>query len=271
MTEFFKGPDGAKLAYTRKGAGRPLICLSGLTRNHSDFDYLAPHLDGVEMICLDYRGRGSSAWTGGETYSVPIEMQDVIALLDHLELQNAPFLGTSRGGIIGMVMAAAAPDRISALCLNDIGPELMKSGLDGIKDYVGRHPSAKTHAEAAQTMATRMAGFDGVSDARWLEEAQKHYIEEAGGLKINYDPALRDLVVAPAPDVNLWPYFDALAGKPLALIRGANSDLLSEQTRDEMIQKRPDMLLTDVPGRGHIPFLDEPKALGVIHQWLKML
>lgn len=271
MTEFFTAPDGAKLAYTRKGQGRPVICLSGLTRNHTDFDYLAPHLEGVELICHDYRGRGASDWTGGKTYSVPTEAQDVLSLMDHLNLDAAPIIGTSRGGIIGMGLAAMAGDRLMGLCLNDIGPELAPGGLDVIKDYVGRNPAAKTYAEAADMMETRMAGFDGVPSQRWMEEARKHYIETDTGLKINYDPALRDLVVAPADPFDLWPFFDALDGKPIALIRGANSDLLSVETSDEMARRRPDMLRTDVPGRGHIPFLDEPEALEIIRNWLGKL
>ncbi len=271
MTEFFKAPDGAKLAYTRKGAGRPVLALSGLTRNHEDFDYLAPHLTEVELICLDYRGRGQSEWSGGETYSVPNEANDVIALIDHLGMASASILGTSRGGIIGMLLAATHADRIEALCLNDIGPELAPGGLDAIKDYVGRNPAAKTYAEAAAMMGTRMAGFEGVPDTRWMEEARKHYIETSTGLKINYDPALRDLVIAPQPDFDAWPIFDALTGKPLALIRGANSDLLSAETTAEMKRRRPDMIHADVPGRGHIPFLDEPEALDVFNQWVGKL
>lgn len=271
MTEFFKAPDGAKLAYTRKGEGVPILCLSGLTRNHEDFDYLAPRVNGFELICLDYRGRGQSDWSGGETYSVPIEAGDVIALMDHLGFASMPILGTSRGGIIGMVLAATQADRISALCLNDIGPELAPGGLDVIKDYVGRNPAAKTYQQAADAMATRMAGFDDVPVSRWMEEAQKHYIETGDGLKINYDPALRDLVVAPQPDFDAWPLFDALAGKPLALIRGANSDLLSIETADEMSRRRPDMIRVDVPGRGHIPFLDEPESLHAFQLWSEAL
>jgi pimeloyl-ACP methyl ester carboxylesterase len=271
MTEYFNAADGAKLAYTRKGAGRPVLCLSGLTRNHTDFDYLAPHIPNVELICLDYRGRGASDWTGGQSYSVQTEAQDTLALLDHLKLDAVPVIGTSRGGIIGMGLAAMAGDRLTGLCLNDIGPEIAKDGLDIIKDYVGRNPAAKTVQTAADAMATRMAGFDNVPASRWLEEAAKHYIETPEGLKINYDPALRDLVVAPAPDVDLWPFFDALAGKPIALIRGANSDLLSTETANEMARRRPDMIRTDVPGRGHIPFLDEPESLAVIHKWLEQL
>ena len=271
MTEFFNAPDGSKLAFTRKGNGKPVLCLSGLTRNHEDFDYLAPHLNDVELICLDYRGRGQSEWSGGETYSVPIEAQDAIALMDHLGFASMPILGISRGGIIGMLLAATNADRIDGLCLNDIGPELASGGLDAIKDYIGRNPAAKTYQEAANVMATRMAGFADVPDSRWMEEARKHYIKTETGLKVNYDPALRDLVVAPQPDFDAWPLFDALAGKPVALIRGANSDLLTVATADEMSRRRPDMVRVDVPGRGHIPFLDEPESLGVIREWIGQL
>ena len=266
--ERFTATDGAQLAYSDTGEGRPLLCLSGLTRNSTDFDYLAPRLAGVRMICLDYRGRGQSAWTGAESYTIRIEAQDVLALLNHLKLDAVPVLGTSRGGLIGMLLAATAPNRLSALCLNDIGPVIETKGLDAIKDYVGRRPSAKTLDEAAKALATRLDGFDGVPESRWREEAEKHFVEVADGLDINYDPELRVNVVAPQPEVDLWPLFGTLAGKPLALIRGANSDLLSKTTADEMARHRPDMIRAEVPGRGHVPFLDEPEALTAIKAWL---
>ncbi|MEO0829087.1 MAG: alpha/beta hydrolase [Pseudomonadota bacterium] len=264
----FTAPDGADLAYTDPGTGRPLLCLSGLTRNSSDFSYLAPHLPGIRMICLDYRGRGQSAWTGAASYTVPTEAQDALALMDHLGLDSVPILGTSRGGLIGMGLGAMAADRLTALCLNDIGPVIEKSGLDMIKDYVGRNPSAKTMDDAVAMMSTRMAGFEGVPESRWREEAEKHFLETPDGLTINYDPELRTNVVAPQPEIDLWPMFDALAGMPLALIRGVNSDLLSLATADEMARHRPDMVRAEVPGRGHVPFLDEPEALAALRAWL---
>ncbi|MEL7087211.1 MAG: alpha/beta hydrolase, partial [Planctomycetota bacterium] len=178
----FTAPDGADLAYTDPGTGRPLLCLSGLTRNSSDFSYLAPHLPGIRMICLDYRGRGQSAWTGAASYTVPTEAQDALALMDHLGLDSVPILGTSRGGLIGMGLGAMAADRLTALCLNDIGPVIEKSGLDMIKDYVGRNPSAKTMDDAVAMMSTRMAGFEGVPESRWREEAEKHFLETPDGL-----------------------------------------------------------------------------------------
>jgi pimeloyl-ACP methyl ester carboxylesterase len=156
--------------------------------------------------------------------------------------------------------------------MNDIGPEIAREGLTAIMGYVGRNPSVKTHAEAAALLADRSAGFEGVPDSRWLEEARKHYVETPEGLRITYDPALRDSFLAAydAPEApDLWPLFDALAGKPVAVIRGANSDLLTPETVAEMARRRPDMIHAEVPGRAHIPFLDEPDSLTAIHAFMK--
>lgn len=265
----FTTHDGLRLHYEDRGQGQPILCLSGLTRNSTDFDYLAPHLAGARMITLDYRGRGRSDWADPATYQIPVEAGDALQLLDHLGLDRAPIIGTSRGGLIAIGLAAQARARLSGVCLVDIGPALDPAGLEVIMGYVGRDPAACTLEEAAQAMATRMAGFEGVPLSRWREEAAKHYVEGPKGLTINYDPALGDTVRAggaqPAPD--LWPFFDAMEGLPLACIRGANSDLLSRATLDEMARRRPDMIVAEVPGRGHIPFLDEPEALDAIARW----
>ena len=257
----FTATDGTELHYLDEGEGLPVLALSGLTRNATDFDYVAPHLpEGVRLIRMDYRGRGQSGWSGAETYQIPIEAGDALALLDHLDVARAGLLGTSRGGLIGMVLSATAKERLSGICLVDIGPEIAPAGLEIIKNFVGRNPPQKTHAEAIAMRAELLKGFDGVPESRWAEEVQKHYTETPEGLQINYDPALREAVLAvstdPAPD--LWPLFDAMTGLPLALIRGVNSDLLTEATAAEMQRRRPDMMRTDVPDRGHVPFLDEP-------------
>lgn len=267
----FTASDGTRIAYRDEGEGQPLLCLAGLTRNATDFDYVAPHLAGVRMICMDYRGRGASEWSGADTYTVPRETQDAVELLDHLQLLSVPVLGTSRGGLIGLVMAASTPDRITGLALNDIGPEIAREGLTAIKGYVGRNPAAKTHSDAANLLAERMPGFANVPLSRWMEEAQKHYIETPDGLTINYDPALLDSFMAAydAPEQpDLWPLFDALAGKPVALVRGANSDLLTPQTAAEMQRRRPDMIFAEIPDRAHIPFLDEPGAIQALQTFL---
>ena len=269
----FTASDGARLAYRDEGAGLPVLCLAGLTRSSTDFDFLVPHLDGVRLIRADYRGRGGSDWTGAETYTIPHEAQDALDLLDHLGIGQAAILGTSRGGLIGMALAATSRDRLSGLCLNDIGPVIERGGLDRICDYVGRNPAARTIDDLAARMPRTMPGFDGVSPERWTDFARQLYEETETGLAIRYDPALRESFLAGyrAPVADLWPLFDACAGLPLALIRGANSDLLSPETAAEMQRRRPDMIFADVPDRAHVPFLDETESLQAIRAWLELL
>jgi pimeloyl-ACP methyl ester carboxylesterase len=268
----FTAPDGCRIAYRDQGKGLPLLCLAGLTRGMADFDYLVPHLPPLRLIRMDYRGRGASDWSGAATYTVEQEAKDVLALLDHLGVEQAAILGTSRGGLIGMVLGAVARGRVLGLCLNDVGPEIGREGLERIVDYVGRNPAGKTCAGFAERLA-RTPGFANVPASRWLDEARKLAVETPDGLRTRYDPALREAFLAAfkGPPVDLWPLFDALAGLPLALIRGANSDLLTPETTAKMRARRPDMAFAEVPDRAHIPFLDEPEAVALIHSFLKSL
>ena len=273
MTRFFTTTDGTRLAYQDEGQGLPLLCLAGLTRTMADFDYLRPHLPPLRLIRMDYRGRGDSQWTGAATYTVPQEARDALDLLDHLGVERAAVLGTSRGGLIAMLLAALARDRLLGVALNDIGPVIEREGLGRIFDYLGRNPAAKSHEALAETLAAVLPGFANVPGHRWLEEARKHYRLTERGLQITYDPALREAFIAAfdGPPVDAWPLFDAMAGLPLALIRGANSDLLSLETVAQMQARRPDMIFADVPDRAHIPFLDEPEALAALRRWLEAL
>ncbi|MFN4171115.1 MAG: alpha/beta fold hydrolase [Pseudorhodobacter sp.] len=270
MTDFFTASDGASLAYREEGAGAPILCLAGLTRTMADFDYMIPHLPPCRVIRMDYRGRGASDRTGAATYTVPQEARDALDLLDHLGVARAAVLGTSRGGLIAMMLAAVAKDRLAGICLNDIGPEIARPGLERIMDYVGRNPRVKTHAELAEALPRNMPGFHNVPPDRWLAEARLHYDATPDGLRITYDPALREAFLAAfnGSEVDLWPLFDACAGLPLALIRGANSDLLTPATATEMRRRRPDMIFAEVPDRAHIPFLDEPESLAVLRGFL---
>jgi pimeloyl-ACP methyl ester carboxylesterase len=269
----FTVADGASLAYSDDGSGLPVLCLAGLTRNSGDFDFVAPHLPDVRLIRMDYRGRGQSDQTGAASYTIVQEAQDALTLLDHLRIDRAAILGTSRGGLIGMYLALTARDRLAGLCLNDIGPVMESGGLDGILTYIGRNPPAPTLAALAARLPEAMLGFADVPPQRWLAFAGRLYEETPQGLRIRYDPALRDAVVTAfaMPELDLWPMFDACAGLPLALVRGANSDLLSRATADEMMRRRPDMIFAEVPGRGHVPFLDEPQSLAAITAWLKLI
>ncbi len=270
MYQYFTANDGARLAYRDHGEGLPVIALAGLTRTSHDFDYMAHHLTGIRLIRPDYRGRGQSEWTGAKTYTVPQEARDVVTLMDHLGLEKAAFIGTSRGGLIGMFMAATVKDRMLGLALNDVGPVIERAGLEKIFDYVGRNPVAETLADVADRLPQVMPEFAHVPPSRWAEEAVRHYIQTDSGVKINYDPTLREAFLAAfagaTPD--LWPLYDALAGLPVALIRGANSDLFSAETAAEMKRRRPDLIEAVVPDRGHIPFLDEPESLAAIRAWL---
>ena len=273
MAQFFTAADGARLAYRDEGAGLPVLCLAGLTRGMDDFDYLAPTLGDCRMIRMDYRGRGQSDWTGAASYTVPVEAKDALALLDHLRLPAAAVVGTSRGGLIAMYLAAVAKDRLLGVCLNDVGPALSADGLASIMDYVGRRPAARTLAEVAARMPQLLRGFGEVPEGRWEAEAARLYRQGQDGVQLTYDPELRDSFLAAMkdPSATAWPLFDAMAGLPLALIHGAGSDLLSDETADEMRRRRPDMIYGKVPGRGHIPWLDEAESVAVVRAWVDRL
>ena len=268
----FSAADGTRLAYRDDGRGKVLLALAGLTRDGRDFDYLARHLPDVRLIRLDSRGRGGSDRADPETYTVAQEARDALALLDHLRIGRAAVIGSSRGGLLGMSMVALAPERVVGLCFNDVGPVLQRDGLMRIGTYMGVKPAVATLAEAADRMAAANPGFQNVPPLRWEEEAVRHYVQTPDGLALPYDPALRigfdRAMAAPLPE--LWPLFDACAGIPLALIRGANSDVLARATADAMQARRPDLIRAELPGRGHVPFLDEPEALAAILRWLAL-
>jgi pimeloyl-ACP methyl ester carboxylesterase len=271
----FAAADGTELYYEDSGSGPAVLALSGLTRNLRDFDFVAPHLSHLRLIRMDYRGRGQSGWTDPSLYSIPQEAADALALLDHLSLPSAAILGTSRGGLIGLFIGATQPQRLTGLALNDIGPELTAAGLADIAAYIGKRPAAPTLDAAARALPKSLHGFANVPHDRWLEMAGQLYAQSDDGLTLRYDPALADAFRAaydpstPPPDA--WPLFHALPDIPLALIRGANSPLLSQATATTMRTARPDMLFADVPDRGHVPFLDEPAALATLTEWSQRL
>lgn len=274
----FTTDDGLALHYTDEGTGPAVLCLAGLTRNGRDFDGLTAHLaPDYRVIRLDSRGRGGSDWAKDpvQEYTIPVESRDVGALLDHLELAGVSVIGTSRGGILGMALAAVRPGLVKALVLNDIGALVEAPGLALIMSYLGRQPTAETHAEAAEELARTYArDFPGVTLARWEQHARAIYREKpGGGLEIAYDPHLRASVAADfdttQPHVDLWPLFDAVHATPLLCIRAANSNILRAETVAEMATRRADMRAVEVPDRGHAPFLDEPVAVAAIEDFLK--
>lgn len=267
----FTTSDGLRLHYEDEGSGLPVLCLSGLTRNARDFDFVAPHLGHARLIRLDYRGRGQSDWGDYTTYTVPREAQDALELMDHLGLEKAAVLGTSRGGLIAMFLAATANDRLLGVAMNDIGPVVDPGGLEVIMGYLGRDPGFADFDRMAVARKSAMEpSFAGVPLERWRKEVTHTHRETPDGVRINYDPKLRDAVIEAGatgtPD--LWPLYDAIAPLPAAVIHGQNSDLLSAATVEEMARRNPDLIVAHVPDRAHIPFLDEKPALEALQAWI---
>lgn len=272
----FTTSDGLSLYYEDEGEGLPILCLSGLTRNVRDFDHVAPQLlAGHRMIRMDYRGRGRSDYAPDPmSYTLPREAQDALELMDHLGIAQFALLGTSRGGLIGMGLAATAKARLLGVGLNDIGPVLEAEGLTAIMGYLGVQPTfADLDAMAAARKTVMEAQFPGVPLSRWRQEVATTHVQTAEGVALNYDPKLRDAIIAAGAEggIDLWPFFEAIAPLPCAVIHGANSDLLSHVTVDEMQRRMPDLRVAHVADRAHIPFLDEPEAKAVLADWLNDL
>lgn len=246
---------------------RPVLCLAGLTRNSRDFDRVASALsqhttNPRDVFTLDIRGRGlSESDKDWKNYAVPIEMQDVIDFMTAQSLHDAGIIGTSRGGLITLVLAAAQPGRIGAVVLNDIGPVIETDGLIRIAGYVGRYPIPKSWTDAARAIkALTRRDFPNLSDAQAEAFARQLFNELDGRPAAGYDPQLaKCLSVMDGPMPQLWPQFEALRRVPVLVIRGENSDLLSEKTVEDMRRRHPMLASVSVPNEGHAPLLwDEP-------------
>lgn len=276
--------DGLSLAYQDEGAGDPpLLCLPGLTRSGADFDHFAaasPKALGAErrIVRLDSRGRGLSDHDPDfANYNVMVEAGDALTLLDHLEIERAVIIGSSRGGLLAMVIAATAPERLAGVVLNDVGPVIEPTGAAKIMDYLGVPPAAKTMDEAAAALEAAFGPrFPGVEPDFWREWAERSYKIDDGGLALSYDPALRDATLAQAAEFedggpDLWPLFDALLPIPTLALRAEHSDILSDETMAAMAARKPDLETVVIADCGHIPRLDEPDALAAIVTFLKSL
>lgn len=274
VDQWFTVADGLRLHFrNHPGDERkpPLLCLPGLTRNVRDFAEVAERIaPRWRVIALEFRGRGSSDPDPlAERYTPLTYAGDTIALLDHLGIGQAIFLGTSLGGIVTMIAAAVAPQRVAAAILNDVGPELHRTGLERIRTYVGKPIAFGSWDEAARRLAANNPGLSQhYGHEQWLRMAQRTCREEGGHIRFDYDMALAQAFAAPAAEVDLWPLFRALAGKPLLLVRGERSDLLSAQTAEAMKREAPGMEVAVVKGVGHAPDLDEPEAVAAIDRFL---
>lgn len=253
---------------------RSVICLPGLTRNSSDFHTLATYLSTHpekprNVYCLDYRGRGRSQYdTNWRNYVPYTELLDVLDFLTVRGLHRVGIVGTSRGGIIAMMMAALRPTAMGAVVLNDIGPVIETRGLARIVGYVGRMPIPKTWADAVQIMREiNGRGFPEFSDAQWDQMARGVFEERKGRLVLSYDRKLAKAIGTvdlsrPVPD--LWPQFVALGQVPAFVVRGEHSDILSADTLEEMIERHPNLRAMTIPEQGHAPMLQEQEPVEAI-------
>jgi pimeloyl-ACP methyl ester carboxylesterase len=251
----------------------PLICLPGLTRSTRDFGPVFELVRDRKVIAFDFRGRGLSDRADPLTYRPDVELADTISFLDHLGVARVAILGTSRGGIVGMLMAALHKPRMAGLLLNDIGPEIEVAGLKRIIGYVGKAASFGSWNEAALALAWSSTGFEHVSHDAWIEVARMIYAEHGGRIISEHDPLLS--VNMPSIDQieregvkDMWALAPHLSALPLALLRGAGSDLLSAQTVLRMQAECPELVATEVPDRGHVPFLTEQVSRMAILAWL---
>ncbi len=256
---------------------RPLICLAGLTRNSRDFHDLAVVLSGTgaaarDVYTVDTRGRGASEFAASwRDYAVPIEMLDVQDFMAAEQLHQAAVLGTSRGGLIAMVMAAVQPTLIGTVILNDIGPVIERDGLMRISAYVGAKPPPVSWQAAAERLAEAEQDlFPDVAAERWSDIARQRFNERDGKPAPGYDPELRRAFSAlkDGPIPALWPQFEALGHAPCLVLRGELSDLLSEATTEEMTRRHPECKAHTVPRQGHAPLLADAPTQGVIQSFL---
>lgn len=253
----------------------PLLCLPGLTRNSRDFEPVFETFGATRrVIAMDFRGRGQSSHAVDPlTYRADVEVQDTLGFLDALQIERVAVLGTSRGGIVGMLMAAVAKQRMAGLCLNDVGCKLEAAGLLRIMGYVGTAQKYKSWNDVALQTAQSAVGFSGVLPQSWLKAVKRIYLQTENGIEQNYDLALARTLpsaqtVTDGKVPELWGLLPALSDMPFAVLRGDGSDLLSAETVAVMMDAVPDLLATVVADRGHVPFLDEPEAVAAIHDWL---
>jgi pimeloyl-ACP methyl ester carboxylesterase len=282
-SRFIAAPDGLTLHIRCYGDATgapnlPVLCLPGLTRTEADFEPLALHLSTEaahprRVFALDSRGRGRSGhdpdW---QNYNPAVEVGDVIAALTALGLDRAVFVGTSRGGILTMLLAKVQPALIAGAVLNDIGPVIEAEGLMRIKGYVGQIPQPDDFAGGAAILR-RLFGsqFPKLTDSEWLAWARRSWRLGPEGLVATYDTRIAETLKDVGPDqpiAPLWPQFDALPQVPAMVIRGTLSDLLSASTVAAMRERRPDIETVEVPDQGHAPLLAEPEVMTRISDFL---
>jgi pimeloyl-ACP methyl ester carboxylesterase len=263
-----------EIAYSEWGEPdnpRVVVCVHGLTRNGRDFDTLARALaESYRVLCPDVVGRGRSDWLKDPAhYGYPQYLADMNALIARSAVASVDWVGTSMGGLIGMLLAAHSATPVRRLVLNDVGPFLPRSALERIVGYAGDDPRFPDRSALDAYLREIYAPFGPFTEAQWGDLVDSTVRRTpAGDIALAYDP---DIVVpmraAPIEDVDLWKVWDAISC-PSLLIRGQRSDVLLAQTADEMTRRGPKARLHEVEGIGHAPSLMSEDQIGLIVDWL---
>lgn len=274
--EFYQSEDGLQLFYRdwdTPGKCLPVLCLHGLTRNGKDFIELGEHLGRRRrVLACDVRGRGRSAYDPEwQNYHPGTYVADMWRLLDQAAIERVVLIGTSMGGIMAMLMAAQQPQRIAAMVLNDIGPEVDQAGIDHIARYAGKPLALDSWEEAVAALRERGGdALPGLSNEEWRQYAHQTFREGIDGRpELDYDAAISRRFAedsAGAAD-KLWALFGSLT-QPALILHGVLSDILSRKTTERMVEVHPRCTVIEVPGRGHVPLLNEPVALAAIDGFL---
>jgi pimeloyl-ACP methyl ester carboxylesterase len=256
-----------------RDGSRVLVCVHGLTRNAMDFAVLAPALaDGRRVIAVDLPGRGQSDWLKDPAdYNYSTYVADLTGLLDHLGTGELDWVGTSLGGILGMMMAGLFPGRIGRLVLNDIGGAIPAAGLRRILAYAGGPLDFASRAEAERALRVNFAPFGIRSEASWQCLFSSSLVEEKDGrTRIAYDPAIVAPLSSPddVKDIDLWEVWEKVQC-PTLILRGAESDILTRETAQRMREGKSGVTLVELSGIGHAPSLMEPDQIAPVVRWLR--
>ena len=268
------GPHGFhRIAYVEWAgpAGAPtLLCVHGLTRNGRDFDTLAQALSRrFRVVCPDIVGRGKSEWLShAADYGYPLYLSDMTALIARLDVGEVDWVGTSMGGLIGMMLAAQSGTPIRRLVVNDVGPLIAKEGLERIASYVGEDPSFADLAALEAYQRRVASSFGALSDVQWRHLAEFGARRKPdGSLGRAYDPGIAEAFKTVTGDIDLWPVWDAIKC-PTLVLRGALSDLLRPADAAAMAQRGPKARVMEIPGVGHAPALMAPDQIAIVEGFL---
>ena len=273
---YWNSADGLKLHYRDYDGPHerpPLLCIPGLTRNARDFEPVADRYAGEwRVIAVDLRGRGGSQRDPDSgNYAPAVYVADLLKLLDQLGIADAVFVGTSLGGLCTMLLASTDNERIAGTLLNDIGPHIEQAGIDRISGYLGKDTRFASWDEAVAELRERNGEvFPRWGDGEWLRFARRICVEQGSTIGFDYDMAIADNFRRGAgkPQPDAWPLFRALEGRPVTILRGETSDLLSNETAERMVAEFDDVALVTVPDVGHTPSFEEPESQAALDRLL---